>query len=183
MNYLFVIIMPISRQNIYVDFCLKNAINKSMFFSDFTTPSIFRFTFQWLRVAQSCFWVFIKLANESQRFFVSLWLKAQQVLQVCLCLFLDDNLISAHKLRIYWSSSSTLVKLLPGCFSARSILAKKSSFVIKVVSSFSATSLRRYLAARFSRFSSSAMILMLRRISAFICTAVITSFFGFCVQR
>ena len=52
--------------------------------------------------------------------------------------------------------------------------AKNSSFVINVGSSFSAASLRRYLAARLSKFSSSAMILILRSNSAFICIAVIT---------
>ena len=62
------------------------------------------------------------------------------------------------------------------CSLASSTRAKNSSLVRRVGSaSFSETSLRRYLAARFSRFSSSAMILILRRISAFICIAVMSS--------
>ena len=72
-----------------------------------------------------------------------------------------------------------VTKLLPGCFSARSILAKKSSFVINVESSFSATSFRRYLATRLSMPSSSASVPKLRSISAFNCAAVITSIIFF----
>ena len=74
--------------------------------------------------------------------------------QVLLRLLLDDNLISAHKLRMYLSSSSTLAKLFPCCFSARSILAKNSSSVINVESFFSFTS---FLANRVSRFISGSL--------------------------
>ena len=92
----------------------------------------------------------------------------KQFFQVLLRLLLDDNLILAHKLRMYLSSSSTLEKLFPCCFSARSILAKNSSSVINVGSFFSFTS---FLANRVSRFISgslSAMAPMLCQSSVFI---------------
>ena len=70
------------------------------------------------------------------------------------------------------------------CSLASSTRAKNSSLVRRVGSaSFSETSFRKYLAARFSRFSSSAMILILRRISAFICIAVIIVIFLFSGAR
>ena len=166
-------IMPIGRQNVHMDFCFENTIDKSMLLGDFATPSAFGFTFQWFRMPQTGFGMIIKLANKSQCFLVCLGLIVKQFFQICLSLFFDNYFISAHRLRMYLSSSSTLSKLLPGCFSARSILAKNSSSVIKDGSFFSAANLRRYLAARLSRFSSSAIMLILRRISAFNCIAVI----------
>jgi len=168
-----VAIMSIGRQNIYMDFCFEDSIDKSMLLCDFAAPSIFRFSLQWLRMSQPGFWMIVELANKSQCFLVCFGLIVKQLFQICLSLFLNDYFILAHRLRMNLSSSSTLSKLLPGCFSARSILAKNSSFVIKVGSFFSPANLRRYLAARLSRFSSSAIILILRRISAFICIAVI----------
>ena len=60
----------------------------------------------------------------------------------------------------------------------------KNSFRVRSVGSFcfSDTSLRRYLATRFSILSSSARAPRLRSISAFSCTAVITAIIGFCLQ-
>ena len=136
MKRLFVIIMPIGRENINMDFCFENAINKSMLLCDFTAPSTFGLSFQRFRVAQSCLGMIVKFAYKPKSFFVRLRLIAQKILQVCLSLLLDDDLILAHKLRIYLSSSSTLSKLFPGCFSARSILVKNSSSVINEESSF-----------------------------------------------
>ena len=46
MKRLFVIIMPIGRENINMDFCFENAINKSMLLCDFTAPSTFGLSFQ-----------------------------------------------------------------------------------------------------------------------------------------
>ena len=46
MKRLFVIIMPIGRENINMDFCFENAINKSMLLCDFTAPSTLGLSFQ-----------------------------------------------------------------------------------------------------------------------------------------
>ena len=84
MKRLFVIIMPISREDINMDFCLENAINKSMFLCDFTTPSSLGLSFQWFRVPQSCLGMIVKFAYKPKSFFVRLRLIAQKILQVCL---------------------------------------------------------------------------------------------------
>ena len=91
-----------------------------------------------------------------------------------------DNLIHQPTLCRNSSSDSSGNISTPSprliCSLASSTRAKNSSLVRRVEStSFSETSFRKYLAARFSRFSSSAMILILRRISAFICIAVMSS--------
>ena len=121
-----VAVMPVGRQDVHMDFCFEDSIDKSMLLCYFTTPSTFWLSFQRLRVSQSCLGMVVKFANESQSLLVSFWLISKEIFQVCLSLFFDDNLILAHRLRIYLSSSSTFAKLLPGCFSARSNLAKNS---------------------------------------------------------
>ena len=68
---LLIAIMPIGRQNVHVDFCFENSIDKSMLLGDFATPSAFRFTFQWFRMPQTGFGMIIKLADKSQCFLVS----------------------------------------------------------------------------------------------------------------
>lgn len=80
MKRLFVIIMPIGREDINMDFCFENAINKSMLLCDFTAPSTLRFSFQWFRVAQSCLGMNVKFTNKPKSFLVSLRFIAQQIL-------------------------------------------------------------------------------------------------------
>ncbi len=64
--------MTVGRKHINMDFCLKNAINKSMLLCDFTAPSTIRFPLQRFRVAQSCLGMIVKFAYEPKCFFVSL---------------------------------------------------------------------------------------------------------------
>lgn len=111
---------------------------------------------------------------------VRFWLAHAQPLKVLLSLCLDFHTISAHRLRIYRSSSATLLNVTPGCFLASSTRAKNSALDISAESfSFSAASFRRYFTARFNRFSSSAMMLILRSISAFNSIEVIILVFKF----
>ena len=99
-----------------------------------------------------------------------------QHFKVFLSLRLDFDGIMAHKLRIYWSSSSTFANCLPRCFLDFSIRAKNSSSVKRVGSFFCATSLRRYLATRVSKSASSAIAPRLRSISAFNAPFVLLSY-------
>ena len=87
---LLVAIMPIGRQNIHMDFCFENSIDKSMLLGDFATPSAFGFTFQWFRMPQTGFGMIIKLADKSQCFLVCLGLIVKQFFQICLSLFFDN---------------------------------------------------------------------------------------------
>ena len=80
--------MSISRQYVNMNFCFKDAINKSMLLRDFTAPSAFRLSPQRFWVSQPSLWMIIKLTNEPHSLFVSLRLIAQQFFQVCQSLFL-----------------------------------------------------------------------------------------------
>ena len=102
-----------------MDFSFEDSINKSMLFGYLTAPSAFGLTFQWLWMPQPRFGMLIKFTNKLHGLFVDFGLATKQFSQVFLRLLLDDNLIQAHKLRIYLSSSSTLAKLLPCCLARR----------------------------------------------------------------
>jgi len=170
--------MAIGRKHVDMDFCFKNAVDKSMLSCDFSAPSPFGLLLQWLRVTQPCLRMVVKLADKPQSLIVSLRLIFKKFSQVGQCFFLDDDRVIAPRLRMYLSSSSTLAKRLPGCCSARSIFAKNSSFVMSVESCFSFTNFLAYRVRRFISGSQSAMAPMLCHSSVFIalsCTAVIIS--------
>jgi len=175
---LFVVVMAVGSKDFYMDFSLKDLIDKSVFPRYLPAPSVFGFPLQRLRMPQACSGMFVEFANEPYGLIIHLWLTVQQTFQIFLRLFFNDNCIMTHKPRIYLSSSSTLEKLLPGCFSALSNLAKNSSLVIKVGSSFSFTSFLAYRVRRLISGSLSAIAPMLCQSSVFIvfnCTAVIIS--------
>ena len=180
-NKSLVIIMPISGENINVDFCFENTINKSVFFRYLSTPAAFWFAFQWFWMSQTCLRMFIKFSNKLYRLLIGFRFVTKQFFQVLLSLFFNDNTVVAHKLRMYLSSSSTLSNLLPGCFSARSIFARNSSLVINVESFFSFTNFLAYRVRRFINDSLSAMAPMLCQSSVFIefkCTAFLYTHFS-----
>ena len=70
---LLVIVMSIGRQNVDMNFCFKNTVNKPMLLRDFSTPSAFWFAFQWLWMAQASLGMLVKFTNEFQRFLINLW--------------------------------------------------------------------------------------------------------------
>ena len=178
-NKSFVIIMPVGRQYIYVNYCFNNFVYQAMLLSDATTPQCASAPLKLFRFPCTSLWVLIKFCNEFKGLLIGFGLTFAQNFKIIQSLFLNFYGVAPHKLRMYWSSSSTLENCLPDCFFALSIRAKNSSLVKSVESSFSETSLRRYFAARFSWVSSSAMMLILRRISAFNCMAVITLYLSF----
>ena len=108
-----VIIIAIGRKHVDMDFCFKNAVDKSMLSCDFAAPSPFGLPLQWLRVTQPCLRMVVKLADKPQSLIVSLRLIFKKFSQVGQCFFLDDDRVFAHRLRMYLSSSSTLSKLFP----------------------------------------------------------------------
>ena len=172
--------MTISPQYKYEHRVVVNAIHQPMFLGDTTTPTAFWLAFQWLWMARTCLGVGLQ-------FF-------QQILNFCICLGLTlakfnqplDSLIGIfyrvfHQPTLLRKSSrdslGSILWVLPCLYSSspRSRLAKNSSLETSVGSDvFSLTSLRKYFTARFSKLSSSAIRLILRRSSAFSCTAVIT---------
>ena len=176
--YLFIVVMSVGTKNVNMDFCFKDTVNEPVLLRYLAAPSTFWLTFQRFGMPQACLRMIIKLTYESYCLFICFGLITKQAFQVFQRIILDDNLILHYKLRIYLSSSSTLAKLLPGCFSARSIFAKNSSLVIKVGSSFSFTNFLTYRVSRFISRSLSAMAPIPCQSSVFIalsCTAVILS--------
>lgn len=188
MQCLFVAIMSIGRQYEDYDLRVVNLIDETVLLRNTPTPrpsaiplGLFRFSRSCERMLFQFFYQFFDFAKRP-------WLVEPQSEQVIFSLFSKINRISCH----YPTLSKNSSNVSPGsmrctfpsraCWRDSSIRAKNSSCVNFVGSAcFSATSLRRYFAARFIRFSSSAMMLMLRSISAFSCTAVITILF--CLQK
>ena len=173
MNRLLVIIMPISRENNHMHHSLCNLVYQTVFLRDSSTPQCTLSSFKRLRFASTRLGMVIKLGYQGKSLLINFWFTLEKLFQVILGLLLNLYNVSAHKLRMNWSSSSTLENCLPGCFLASLIRVINSSCVKADSSRFSLTSLRKYLATRSISFSSSAIILILRRISAFICMEVI----------
>lgn len=175
----FIAIMPVGRKHVNMNFGLENAINQSMFFRDLTTPTIFRVPFKRLRMPRACHRMlcyFIQKPNSL--------LKVSRLTAFKLGKSFFSFRSKGYSIHLQSELSHTfisfrLVKVIPLpsaiSFSALSIRARNSSSVSSVGSPcFSATSLRKYLVARLSRLSSSAMMLMLRSNSAFRCKELIT---------
>ncbi len=184
-NQSLVIVMPISRKHIYVNFGFEDFVNQPVLFSNGTTPLTSTVTLQLFWMARTCLRMLHQLVEQFHRFLMCCRLATTQLGQVFFCLRRKNKFVHSQRELSQAFISSGFVKRLPfPCLissRASSTLAKNSSFVINVGSAcFSATSLRRYLAARFSRFSSSAIMLILRSSSAFICIAVISNIFFRC---
>jgi len=67
-----IIIMPIGREHINVDFRLEDAIHQTVFLGNLTTPAILGLPLQWLRMSQPCLWMVVKFADKPQRLIVTL---------------------------------------------------------------------------------------------------------------
>ena len=179
MDLLFVPIMPVGRDYYNNNLCVVNLVNEPMLLGDTSTPFSWPGIWQRLGFSRAGARVFLQFAFQFKKFLESFRIFALQALRIFYGLLIVFDSISHYPTRLIKSSSvSSSRNSNVGPVFASSIRAKNSSRVNSVGSAcFSATSLRRYFAARFSRFSSSAMMLMLRSISAFSCVAVITSMF------
>ncbi len=174
---LFVTIMPVGGENKHNDFSILNFVDQSVPLADSTAPLARTVTSKWLGFTCSRSWMLIKFTNEGDGFLISLWLISKQAFQVFFS-FGSNDYIVFHRLRMCRSNSSILVneRPLPSAISclASSTRAKNSSFVICESSScFWAASFFRYLTARLSSASSSAITPIARYISAFNCIGVI----------
>ena len=165
------------------DFRIVNFVNKPMFLGDTSAPFTRSIARKGLGLSSACARMLLQFRNQLQCLLICFWLIVKKLSKVDLSLFPDFYCIALHRLLMYWSSSSTLANSIAGPFFASSTRAKNSSFVKRVASSFSATSLRKYLAARFSKYSSSAMMLMLRSTSAFNCIVVISLSYFITAQK
>ena len=67
-----IVVMPVGREHVNMDFFFKNTINESMLLGDFSAPSPFWLSFQWLRMPKSCLGMVIKFPNEPHGLLVSL---------------------------------------------------------------------------------------------------------------
>ena len=171
-----VVVMPVGRYHQHHNLGVVNLVHQSMLVANLVSPLACSVSGELLWLASACTGMLVKLTDKFQSLRVKLWLVLLQFCKVKLGFLLDFNKIAAYRLLIYRSSSSTLSNLFDGPFLASSIIWKNSSFVMSVGSaSFSATSLRKYLATRFSMLSSSAIAPRLRSISAFNCTAVMSN--------
>ena len=168
---LLVIVMPIGRKNVNVDLCLEDFVDQAMLLCDGTTPLTTTIPLQLLRVTRASFGMLFQFLYKLISFSISSGLRTFQFLKVFDSLWRIDNLIHQPTLCRNSSNDSSGNISTPSprliCSLASSTRAKNSSLVRRVGSvSFSETSLRKYLAARFSRFSSSAIMLILRSNSA-----------------
>lgn len=179
MGELFVIVMPVGPKYQHQYGIVEDSVHQAVLLSDVPAPTSLRLTLQRLWVAGSRLGMLHKFKKHFCHLLKCFWLMALQLLHFQLCLIGVFKLIHGGQrlLRKLCNSSAEFIRCVFPCLyssSPRLRLSKNSSRETSVGSAcFSATSLRRYLAVRFSRFSSSAIMLMLRRISAFICIAVI----------
>ena len=150
------------------DFCIINLVYKSMFLSDTSAPFSSAIAREWFRFASSSTRMFFQLKFQLKKFLKSFGLFISQFPDILNGLFSIFDTISHYSIRSRRSSTvSPSFNSYKGPFLASSTRWKNSSFVNSVGSSFSETSFRKYLTARFSSFSSSAMMLKFRSNSAF----------------
>lgn len=157
MERLFVVIMPVGSENQHQYRIVEDSVYQTMLLGDAPAPTSLRLPLQRFWVASTC----------SRMAFQLLY----RLVRIVNCIFHQPTRLR-NSSRV---SPGNILCVLPCRYSSspRSRLAKNSSRGISVGSAcFSETSLRRYFEARFSRFSSSAIMLKLRSISAFICIAV-----------
>ena len=131
------------------DFRIVNFLNKPMFLGDTSASFTRSIARKGLGLSGASARMLLQFRNQLQCLMICFWLIVKKLSKVDLSLFPDFYCIALHRLLMYWSSSSTLANSIAGPFFASSTRAKNSSFVKRVASSFSATSLRKYLAARF----------------------------------
>ena len=176
---LLISVVTVSRENIDVNLFLEDSIHQTMLFSNRTTPTIFWHAFQRLRMSRTGFGMLFQFLNKLVGLLICCRFRPFQFHEVFNGLgriynFIHQPTLSKKSSRV---SPGSISRPSPRsiCFSAFSTRAKNSSRVISVESAcFSDTSLRRYLAARFSNPSSSAIILILRKISALRCTVLMS---------
>ena len=166
-----VIIMAVGSQHEHQYCIVEDAVNQPVLLGDSPAPSTLGLSFQGLGVTSASFGMFHQFNKHLCHFLESLWLIVLQLLHVQLCLVsviksIHDN---QRLLRKWFNSSTELMRcVLPWRYSSSPLsrLAKNSSLEISVGSScFSATSLRRYFATRFSMLSSSARVPRLRHLT------------------
>ena len=176
---LFVIVMPIGREHVHVDFRFKDSIDQPMLFCNLTAPSILWLSLQRLRMTSTRFGMLCYFIQQSDCLFERCRLATLQFCESFFCLRRIGYGVHTQRELSQAFMSSRLVKVIPLpsaiSFSALSRRAKNSSFVIKVWSSLSFTNFRKYFATRFIMASLSARIPMSRQICAFNCTVVIFS--------
>ena len=180
MDLLFVPVMTKGRDYDNNNLCIVNLINEPVLLGYTPTPFSWSGERQWFGSSRATTRVLLQFVFQLKKFLESFRILALQAFSVFYSLLVVFDSICHYPTRFIKSSRvSSSCNSNVGPFFASSIRAKNSSRVNSVGSAcFSATSLRKYLAARFSRFSSSAMILILRSISAFNCIAVIILLFG-----
>lgn len=164
--------MPICGKDINMNFSSETAVNKAVLLCDLTAPSIGRNTFERLGMTCACSGVLSYFIERLYGFLKSGRFTSSQLGQTFLDFGGIGDGIHAHRefSQLFMSSRLWKVMPLPSAisFSALSSLAKYSSRVISLGSvCFSATSFRMYLAARFSRLSS--LAIMLKSCSISVC--------------
>ena len=183
MEGLFVVIMPVGSEDEHQYGVIEDSIHQTMLFADMPTPSSLRLSFQRFGMSGACSGVLHKFMEHVCQFLKRFRFMMLQPLHVQHGFIGVVNFVHGVQ-RLFIKLSNSSAELMRCVFPCRycssplSRLAKNSSLESNVGSDcISATSLRKYLVARFSRLSFSAMMLMLRSISAIISIAVITSVF------
>lgn len=159
---LLVSVMAVGGKDIHIDFRLEDFVNHTMFLRNLTAPLSAAIALQRLWMASACLGMLLQLLDKCICFLVRCWLRALQLPKVLNGPWRIDNLVHQPTLFRKASKDSSGNISIPSprriCSLASSTRAKNSSLLRRVGSaSFSDTSLRRYLAARLSRPSSSAM--------------------------
>lgn len=182
MEGLFVVIMPIGGKDIHIHLGIKDLINEAVLFRNFSTPLSRTVTRKWLWMTRACTRMIHQFVQQCDGFSMGTWLITAQHRKIFLRSFGKDYFVHGQSefSHLFISSRSENWTHSPRriCSRPSSTRRRNSSLESSVGSAcISATSLRKYLVARFSRLSFSAMMLMLRSISTFISFAVITSVF------
>ena len=79
MSLLFVTVMTIGSEHIYMNFCLKNAVHQAVLLGDLPTPTVFWLSFQRLRMTCTGLGVVCNLIQEFDGFLERGWLATFQL--------------------------------------------------------------------------------------------------------
>ena len=88
---LFVVIMPIGREYIHMDLCLKDTIHQTVFLGNLATPAVFRLSLQWFWMACTCLRVVCNLVEQFDGFLIRCWFAAFQFGQTLSCFRSKSN--------------------------------------------------------------------------------------------
>ena len=179
--------MPVGRENIDIDFLVKDFVDQPMLFRDAARPLACTVTRQRFGLARACARMIHQFVEQLHCFLMGIRLVATKHCQVFFGSFRINDFVHSQSELSQAFIASRLEKRVHFpcliCSRPSSTRAKNSSRLISVGSCFLAVSFFRYLASCFISGSLSAISAISRQICAFSSNAVIASKFWFTAAK